>query len=271
MVYQFARPGASPRVGEAPLTDPFITRLLSLGGLTPEQAGLLAAMQGPPRQLPSHTEIGRGGGARGSAYVMHEGWALTYMPLADGRRHVHGFLLPGNLVRLGDLLGAETGSGVETVTDAVVAEISMESLRRASDYWPELFDLLLLLQSRVELALVDQLVNLGRRDGRARVAHFLLRLERRLLRIGLAGPDGYACPISQYAIADALGFTPIHVNRILRALREEGVVTLRNHRVTIHDRVRLREITGEEQIEDTDNGVATNSGVALVHAGSRFT
>ena len=82
-------------------------------------------------------------------------------------------------------------------------------------------------------------VDLGRRDSRARLAQLLLKLERRLIAIGHAGPDGYDCPISQYLIADALGLTAIHVNRVLRGLREEGVATLRNDRVTIHDRARL--------------------------------
>ena len=47
-------------------------------------------------------------------------------------------------------------------------------------------------------------------------------------------------------IADALGLTAIHVNRVLRTLREDGVVTLRKDRVTIHDRARLMEIAGDD-------------------------
>jgi CRP-like cAMP-binding protein len=169
--------------------------------------------------------------------------------LPNGERQVHGFLLPGNIIRLGDLFRDGAGRGAETITDAVVREISMESLRRVSRQWPEIFELLLRLQSRVQSALVEQLVNLGRRDSHARVAGLLLRLERRLRRIGRAGPDGYDCPISQYLIADALGLTAIHVNRVLRILREEGIVTLRKDRVTIHDRARLKTIAGEDGAE----------------------
>ena len=233
--------------------DPFLRRLASISALTPEQVRSVAALQGPPQKLAARSQLGRAGDPATSAYVVHEGWAFAYTLLANGERQVHGFLLPGNMVRLGDLFRDRAGRGVETITDMVVSEISMDSLRRVSRQWPEIFELLLRLQSQVQSALVEQLVDLGRRDSRARVAHLLLRLERRLMRIGHAAPEGYYCPISQYLIADALGLTAIHVNRVLRALREAGVVTLRKDRVTIHDRARLAEIAGLDQPEN-DSG-----------------
>ena len=47
--------------------------------------------------------------------------------------------------------------------------------------------------------------------------------------------DGYACPLSQYMLADALGLSPVHVNRVLRELRELGVVTFQQGKVTFCD------------------------------------
>ncbi len=247
MAYQFAslaRPATGGAAEPEPI-DPFLARLATIGPLTAEQARIVAALQGPPLALRPRSQLGGSGDAARFAYVVREGWAFAYTLLANGERQVHGFLLPGNMISFSDPFRATAGRGVETITDTVVAEISMESLRRASREWPEIFVVLLRLQSQVQSALVEQLVNLGRRDSRARLARLLLRLERRLLRIGLAGPDGYDCPLSQYLIADALGLTAIHVNRVLRGLREAGIVTLRKDRVTIHDRVRLMEIAGE--------------------------
>ena len=249
--------------------DPFLTRLTAIGALTADQARIVTAMQGPPRRLPPRTQLGRAGDPATSAYVVREGWAFAYTLLANGRRQVHGFLLPGNFVRLSDLFYAGAGQGAETITDTVVSEISMDSLRRASREWPEIFELLLRLQLQVQSALVDHLVSLGRRDSRARVARLLLRLERRLRRIGHAGPDGYACPISQYLIADALGLTAIHVNRVLRGLREEGIATLRKDRVTIHDRVRLMEIAGDGNADADDPAVAVIANQSAARAAGR--
>ena len=261
MAYQFASPDRPTAIGviEPEPFDPLLARLATFSPLTAEQVGIIAAMQGPPLALRPRAQLGRPGDPAGSAYVLREGWAFAYTLLADGERQVHGFFLPGNIVRLSDLFRVSAGRGVETITDTVVSELSMDSLRRASREWPEIYELFLRLQSQVHAALVEQLVNLGRRDSRARLAHLLLRLERRLMRIGLAGPDGYDCPLSQYLIADALGLTAIHVNRVLRGLREEGIVTLRRDRVTIHDRARLMEVAGYGEAAD---GAPAGAGLA---------
>ena len=67
------------------------------------------------------------------------------------------------------------------------------------------------------------------------MAHFLLELGARLKLVGLATTDGYACPLSQYLLADALGLSSVHVNRVLRELREDGLVTFQKGQVTFHD------------------------------------
>ena len=61
----------------------------------------------------------------------------------------------------------------------------------------------------------------------------------RLELAGLAAVDSYSCPLSQYQLADALGITSIHVNRVLRHLRERGLVTWLCRKVTIHYRCEL--------------------------------
>jgi len=67
------------------------------------------------------------------------------------------------------------------------------------------------------------------------MAHFLLELASRLALVGIGSKEGYDCPLTQYHLADALGLSAIHVNRVLRQLRESGVVTFRDGHVTFHD------------------------------------
>ena len=54
--------------------------------------------------------------------------------------------------------------------------------------------------------------------------------------------DGYACPLSQYMLADALGLTAVHINRIMRQLREKGLLTFRTGQVIFDDFDRLVEL-----------------------------
>ena len=89
---------------------------------------------------------------------------------------------------------------------------------------------------------VEHLVNIGRRSAIQRMAHLILELCERLQLVGLATPNGFDCPLNQHALADALGLSAIHINRVLRQLRERGLVTLSGHRMLIHDSKALRDL-----------------------------
>lgn len=67
------------------------------------------------------------------------------------------------------------------------------------------------------------------------MAHFLLELGSRLALVGMGSKQGYDYPLTQYHLADALGLSAVHVNRVLRQSRERGLVTFRDGHVTFHD------------------------------------
>jgi len=78
-------------------------------------------------------------------------------------------------------------------------------------------------------------VNLGRKDARSRLAHILCELA---IRYG--GGRGepllkFYLPMVQQQLGDAAALTSVHVNRSLRTLRNEGLVTVRGGVVIIHD------------------------------------
>src|SRR5205085_4814309 len=81
----------------------------------------------------------------------------------------------------------------------------------------------------------EHLIDVGRRSAIERVAHFLLELLVRLQAIGLADERSYRMPLTQELIGDALGLSVPHVNRTLRQLREDGLVSLDEHIVAIHE------------------------------------
>ena len=60
--------------------------------------------------------------------------------------------------------------------------------------------------------------------------------------MGLGSKEGFDCPLTQYHLADALGLSAVHVNRVLRQLRENGLVTFRDGRVSFHDHDRMVEL-----------------------------
>lgn len=91
--------------------------------------------------------------------------------------------------------------------------------------------------------LAQWVVNVGRRDGESRLAHLFCELAT---RFGAdQGPHlSYHLPLTQQHIGDATGMTAVHTNRILRALREQGAVSIKDRQVQIQDWIKLVRIGG---------------------------
>jgi CRP-like cAMP-binding protein len=90
---------------------------------------------------------------------------------------------------------------------------------------------------------VEHPVDLGRRSAEERMAHFLLELGARLNLVGLGDRRVFDWPLTQHHLADALGLSAVHVNRVPRQLREEGLVTFQK-RCFVFDFDRLRDLAG---------------------------
>jgi CRP-like cAMP-binding protein len=88
----------------------------------------------------------------------------------------------------------------------------------------------------------EWVVNVGRRDSRARVAHLLCEFSLRLEAAGLARNHRYELPMTQEQLADAVGLTAVHVNRVLKQLGEDGLITRDRRTITIEDWQRLRDV-----------------------------
>src|SRR5262245_24628753 len=178
------------------------------------------------------------------AFVLHEGWACSYKLLPDGGRQIISFPIAGDIVGLRSVLLRTADHSFSALTDAVVSPVEGTHVLRCVIDFPRLGAALLWAASRDEAMVVEHLVNIGRRNAIERTAHFFMELAERLTLIGRASETEFKCPLSQFVIADALGLTAIHVNRVLRELRELGLLTVRKGSVRIHDLDRLRKLAG---------------------------
>jgi CRP-like cAMP-binding protein len=192
------------------------------------------------------------------AYILKEGWACSYKLLPDGGRQVIDFPIPGDVVGLRSVLLRAADHSFAAVTDVAVAEVTAAQMMAVFEQAPRLGVALLWAASRDEAMVVEHLVNIGRRSALVRTAHFLVELGLRLQWAGLGSATGFACPLNQYLLADAVGLTAIHVNRILRQLRERKLLTFRDGKVVFHDLHRLRQLAGHhsgylDQNNDNDS------------------
>jgi CRP-like cAMP-binding protein len=167
-----------------------------------------------------------------ACYILLSGWACSYKLLRDGQRQIVDFQIPGDFLGLRSVVLHVSDHSIEPVTDIEVTEVYAFDLLDVFAKTPRLATAVLWTASRDEAMVVEHLVGIGRRGAAERIAHFLLELCARLTLVGMGSKAGYACPLNQYLIADAIGLSAVHVNRVLRQLREQGMVTFRNGYVT---------------------------------------
>ena len=210
--------------------------------LEPDELASLARLEARRRPIPAHTELVHERQEGHHAFILQEGWACAYKLLPEGGRQVIEFSLPGDVMGLRSVLLRTSDHAFAAVTDIVVAEVSARQMMDTFQRAPRLAAAVLWAASRDEAMVVEHLVSIGRRSALVRTAHLLLELGLRLQLVGLGSECGFACPLNQYLLADALGLTAIHVNRVLRQLRERGLVTFRDGRVEFHDRASLRDL-----------------------------
>jgi CRP-like cAMP-binding protein len=153
------------------------------------------------------------------------------------------FSVPGDFMGLRSVLLRTSDHAFASVNDIIVSEVSARQMMDTFQRVPRLGAAILWAASRDEAMVVEHLVNIGRRSAMVRTAHLLLELGLRLQQlVGLGSDSGFACPLNQYLLADALGLTAIHLNRVLRQLRERGLVTFREGRVDFYDLAGLRSL-----------------------------
>jgi CRP-like cAMP-binding protein len=195
----------------------------------------LQQLQEPRQKVEAHTELTFEGRERQDCYVLLEGWAAGYKLLPDGKRQIINFSIPGDFLGLRSFLLRTADHSVVTLTDAWVSRFEQQRILQILEDLPRVGTAILWALSREEAIVVEHLVDIGRRNAIERLAHLLLELAERLKIVGLGDDAGYACPLTQEALADAVGLTPIYVNRVLRQLRERGLASLNRRQLVIHD------------------------------------
>lgn len=211
--------------------SPFARKLAAFVKLSDADLEVMSEIYRRRRSFPVGVDMIHQGQTEQSAYVLASGWACSYKILPSGSRQIVGFQIPGDFLGLRSVLFRTSDHNVEPITVVHASEVKQRDLLSAFSQTPRLATAVLWAASRDEAMMVEHLVDLGRRSAAERTAHFLLEMGARLRLVGLCDRKGYLCPLSQYLLADALGLSAVHVNRVLRELREGGMVTFQNGRV----------------------------------------
>lgn len=151
------------------------------------------------------------------------GWAFRYRSLPNGKRQILNFLLPGDFIGLQEQMAVVSPHGVEAITDVTLCIFKRDELWKLYREHPALGYDITWIAAHEEHLVDENLLSVGQRPAKERIAMLLLNLYKRANSLGLVENDGLVFPITQQHIADALGLSLVHTNKTLRALQKIGL------------------------------------------------
>ncbi|MCI1756059.1 MAG: Crp/Fnr family transcriptional regulator [Sphingobium sp.] len=171
-----------------------------------------------------------------------EGYAYRQKLTIDGHRTICSLEVPGDFVDLQNIYLRESDHDVLALTDVISVDIPVAEMRVLAETAPAV-GRAMWVDGLIEGAIFREwLLNIGRRNARSRVAHILCEFSTRLQAAGLAPELTADLPMTQEQLGDALGLTSVHVNRILRTMEAEGLVTRGKRQITITDWQGIRRV-----------------------------
>ncbi|WP_240500102.1 Crp/Fnr family transcriptional regulator [Sphingomonas montana] len=218
-----------------------------MADLTANDTAALERITSRPRRYNPRQDLIREGDETGPMFVILDGWACRYKILPSGTRQIMAFLMPGDACDLHIKLLAEMDHGIQALTPAMVARVSQDDMQEIMQNHRSIALAMYSAQLVDEAIMRAWIVSMGRRSSVERLAHLMCELYLRGQTIGLTQDGELAMPLSQIVLADALGMTPVHINRVLKELRLDGTMSLTRGSVTIMDPQKLAQIAGFDE------------------------
>lgn len=207
--------------------------------LSDEEQRVLEDSIGSVRQVAARKQIVRAGMIIDTSTLLLEGFVCRYMDDRDGQRQLVAVHVPGDFVDLHAFPMRRLDHDIATLGPVKIACYDHQTLETITERYPHLTRKLW-FSTLLDAAMHREWIfRLGRLGAEGRVAHLFCELNERLEMVGLAADGRYTLPMTQPDIAEASGLTGVHVNRVLRSLREKNLLTFKANEVCILDRKAL--------------------------------
>lgn len=174
--------------------------------------------------------------------LLLDGWMARAKDLPSGERQLIELHFPGDFVDLHSFTLKRLDHDILTLTGCRVAAVSHQKLREITERYPHLTRVYWFLTNLDAAIHRERTLSLGKRSALSRTAHLFCELFIRLQIVELTRGDSYELPLKQAQLAEYLGVTTVHVNRMLQELRRRGIIRFEHHYLTILDQSALREV-----------------------------
>jgi CRP-like cAMP-binding protein len=224
------------------MIDKLLLKLRLRDTVSPAEEDALRSLPSVTRRIAKRTTMVRRGQELRESTLLLDGLLCRFKDLRNGSRQISEVHVAGDFADLHGFSLKRLDHNVMSLTDVEVAQVPHERLRAITEQHPHLTRLLW-MSTNIDAAIHREWVlSLGRRNAISRLAHFFCELHIRLDIVGLAQSDNFQFDLTQTDIAECMGLTPVHVNRTLRTLREQGLAEFRGGRVTILNMAELRRV-----------------------------
>lgn len=218
-----------------------IRKLESIILLTNEERQAIHELPIKTVSLHSDQDILRIGDQPAQCCLVVEGFTCAYKLTNEGKRQILSIFIPGDIPDLQSLHLPSLDINVASMTPCVLGFIEHADMgiicekhpRLAAIFWRET-----LVSCSISR---EWLLNNGQRHAYGRIAHLICELMVRLKAVGLTKEATFDMPITQVELADATGMTQIHVNRVLQALRADGLISSHKNQITVPDWQKLKD------------------------------
>lgn len=207
--------------------------------MTPQELEFMRGFKAGERVVPTGSDIVVQGQTSSALYTVLEGMAVRAIHLPEGQRQVISFAFPGDFIGLQSGLMGEAHHSVTAITDMVLCHFPRNRVWDLFRNQPERAYDLTWIAAMEEHFLGETVATLGQRDATERVSWALVRIWRRLVALGMQVGDGVPFPFRQQDLADALGLSVVHTNRVLGQLRRAGLAQITARQLVMLDHVGL--------------------------------
>ncbi|WP_456269165.1 Crp/Fnr family transcriptional regulator [Kushneria sp. AK178] len=223
---------------------PFINKMNFYTALTHDEKAALQECVESKHHFSRGQTLARPGDTPESVDIVTEGWACRLKSAHDGSDQVIAFVLPGDLCDDLSPVPCRFDHGIRALSDIRITRLDRRRL--LSQLTPDSG----LAQGLAWASAVDRsimgewLLNVTRRPAVMRLAHLLCELFARCAIIGRTEGNSMYFPLTQVALSEALGLSPVHLNRSLQLLRRRKLISLCRRTLTIMDWPQLAEFAG---------------------------
>jgi CRP-like cAMP-binding protein len=230
-----------PQTTAANPTAPLLRKLEGIHPLSSAAKDAVSRLPMTIRHYAKHELILADGDKPTTVYLVVDGCVFRYAVLPDGKRQIMSLHVAGDMLNLQNLFLNEIDHSIAALIPTAIGLIPRQAMRSLLEDQPEIA-MRLWHETFIDSATSRQwLIGIGRRNAYARVAHLMCEFFARMTAAGLC--EGGTCdfPLTQAELGDALGLSLVHINRTIKKLHHDGLITARPHLLTIHDWTGLKD------------------------------